>query len=56
MPLMEGSSALDTAIDAACPTTDARGVVRPIGPHCDIGAYEYDGPIPHLYVPLVTRN
>lgn len=28
-----------------CPFTDARGVDRPY-PDCDIGAYEYDGPVP----------
>ena len=41
IPLLAGSSAIDTANDAVCPTTDQRGVHRPQGPHCDIGAYEY---------------
>ncbi len=27
----------------ACPLTDQRGVIRPQGEHCDIGAYEYNG-------------
>ena len=40
IPLLEGSSAIDTGNDATCPSTDQRGVTRPQGPHCDIGAYE----------------
>ncbi|MFX5956840.1 choice-of-anchor Q domain-containing protein, partial [Acinetobacter baumannii] len=27
-----------------CPATDQRGVARPVGPKCDIGAYELAGP------------
>ena len=27
--------------DAVCPATDQRGVVRPQGAACDVGAYEY---------------
>jgi predicted outer membrane repeat protein len=40
IPLLPGSSAIDAANDAVCPATDARGVTRPQGPHCDIGAFE----------------
>lgn len=40
IPLLPGSPALDTGRDASCPAADARGVVRPQGPHCDIGAFE----------------
>ena len=40
IPLLPGSSAIDTARDAGCPATDARGVVRPQGAHCDVGAFE----------------
>lgn len=40
IPLLPGSSALDTGYDAGCPATDARGVSRPQGAHCDIGAFE----------------
>jgi hypothetical protein len=36
-----GSSAINTGNDAVCPATDQRGVTRPQGSHCDIGAYEY---------------
>jgi hypothetical protein len=38
--LLAGSPAIDAADDAACPGTDQRGVTRPQGAHCDIGAYE----------------
>ncbi len=38
--LLAGSPAIDAADDAACPATDQRGVARPQGPHCDIGAFE----------------
>jgi hypothetical protein len=39
--LLDGSPAIDAADDAACPATDQRGVPRPQGAACDIGAYEY---------------
>jgi hypothetical protein len=43
--LQSGSPALDTADDAICASQpinnlDQRGIVRPQGAHCDIGAYE----------------
>jgi parallel beta-helix repeat protein len=34
------SPAIDAANDAQCPATDQRGVKRPQGAHCDIGAVE----------------
>jgi len=39
--LLTGSPAID-AVTSGCPppATDQRGVSRPQGPHCDIGAYE----------------
>ncbi len=40
MALLSGSSAIDTGSDADCPATDQRGVNRPQGSHCDIGAFE----------------
>jgi hypothetical protein len=40
IPLLPGSPAIDTANDGKCPATDARGVTRPQGTHCDIGAFE----------------
>ena len=41
MALGAGSPAIDAGDDGVCPTTDQRGVTRPQGGHCDIGAYEY---------------
>jgi hypothetical protein len=46
-----GSPAIDAGDNAACPTTDQRGVVRPQGAACDIGAVEYV-PEPHHAVTL----
>ena len=39
-PLLQGSPAIDAGTNNGCPSTDARGVARPQGPACDIGAYE----------------
>jgi len=36
-----GGSAYDAGNDGACPRTDQRGVSRPQGKHCDIGAIEW---------------
>lgn len=41
MALLPSSSAIDAGDDANCPATDQRGVTRPQGDHCDIGAFEY---------------
>jgi hypothetical protein len=41
MALGAGSAAIDAAT-SACPGTDQRGVPRPLGAACDIGAYESD--------------
>jgi CSLREA domain-containing protein len=38
--LLAGSPALDAGNNATCLATDQRGVSRPQGPACDIGAYE----------------
>ncbi|MFT3892415.1 MAG: choice-of-anchor Q domain-containing protein [Anaerolineales bacterium] len=58
IPLLAGSPAIDTGNDAFCPETDQRGVTRPQGSHCDIGAYEYVPPItpPPTDTPLPTRT
>jgi hypothetical protein len=40
--LLAGSAAIDTAVLANCPATDQRGISRPQGGQCDIGAYEAD--------------
>lgn len=41
LPLQAGSSAIDSGNDTYCPATDQRGVIRPQGIRCDIGAYEF---------------
>jgi hypothetical protein len=41
LALQPGSAAINTAIESFCPGTDQRGVLRPQGPQCDIGAFEY---------------
>lgn len=53
MALYVGSAALEAALDAACPAKDQRGVTRPQGTHCDIGAFE--GLLYPLYLPLIMR-
>jgi CSLREA domain-containing protein len=40
--LQPGSPAIDSAVLANCPATDQRGVSRPQGPGCDIGAFEVE--------------
>ncbi len=42
--LLTVSPAIDAGTDTGCPTTDQRGLSRPQGAHCDIGAYERIGP------------
>jgi predicted outer membrane repeat protein len=42
MALLPGSPAIDAGSDSACPRRDQRGIRRPQGSHCDIGAYEYE--------------
>jgi hypothetical protein len=37
--LLAGSPAIDAAV-GVCPATDQRGVARPVGAGCDVGAYE----------------
>jgi Zn-dependent metalloprotease len=38
--LINGSPAIDAGNPATCLSTDQRGVTRPVGARCDIGAYE----------------
>ncbi|WP_298430879.1 IPTL-CTERM sorting domain-containing protein [Ottowia sp.] len=47
MALLAGSPAIDAG--SGCPATDQRGVARPIGPACDIGAFE--APLPVVVPP-----
>ncbi|MDF1596898.1 MAG: family 16 glycosylhydrolase [Acidimicrobiia bacterium] len=40
--LLPGSPAIDAANASACPATDQRGVTRPQGAGCDVGAFELE--------------
>lgn len=52
MALFDGSSAIDAGDDNSCPDTDQRGLKRPQGDHCDIGAFEAGTPgVPILVSP-----
>jgi hypothetical protein len=55
-----GSAALDAGNDAICAASpvnnlDQRGITRPQGPHCDIGAYELFQPTDYVYLPIIRR-
>jgi len=55
MALLSGSPAIDKGNDTVCAASpvnnlDQRGVTRPQGKHCDIGAYEL------VIIPIVTVN
>jgi hypothetical protein len=41
VPLLVGSSAIDMGKDTTCAASDQRGVPRPVGAHCDMGAFEF---------------
>ena len=60
MALGAGSAGIDAALSGICPATDQRGIVRPFGAGCDIGAYEsdvLDESPPVLTVPAgIVRN
>ena len=47
LKLLSGSNAIDAGVAGTlgCPATDGRGVARPSGAGCDIGAYEYTGDV-----------
>jgi hypothetical protein len=40
MALRANSPAINAGDDTSCPSTDQRGMTRPQGSHCDMGAYE----------------
>jgi len=44
MALLAGSPAINAGDNNGCPASDQRGVARPYGPACDIGAYEVAPP------------
>jgi predicted outer membrane repeat protein len=41
MELLPTSPAIDAGDNASCPATDQRGIARPQGVQCDVGAFEY---------------
>jgi hypothetical protein len=52
-----GSSAIDAGgVNTACPSVDQRGITRPQGSACDMGAYEYNGTAPSTPTPTVTAT
>lgn len=53
--LLPGSPAIDAGDDASCPATDQRGMPRPQGPHCDIGAFEAEQLVDATR-PVITPN
>ena len=56
MALGTGSPAIDAGDNGTCESTDQRGVTRPQGAHCDIGAFEVEVVYPYtLYLPLIMR-
>jgi len=52
--LQSDSIAIDNGNLAACPETDQRGVTRPQGEGCDIGAFERE-PFTYSFLPLILR-
>jgi hypothetical protein len=54
--LLNHSMAIDLGAPIGCAATDQRGVARPIGARCDIGAFESSAQPPQrLYLPLALR-
>ena len=45
MALLGGSPAINAGTNSGCPASDQRGVSRPQGSRCDIGAYEATPPV-----------
>ncbi|MBX3000340.1 MAG: hypothetical protein KF893_17585 [Caldilineaceae bacterium] len=53
--LQADSPAIDAGNNANCPATDQRGVTRPQGLACDIGAYEATDVLFRLYLPTTQK-
>jgi hypothetical protein len=54
--LFVGSPAIDAAAPTWCPPLDQRGVARPVGAGCDIGAYEGSKvPIERIRIDYLTK-
>jgi hypothetical protein len=52
MALLRGSPAIDSADGSVCPAYDQRGVSRPQGLRCDIGAFEFQPAFQIYYDPF----
>jgi hypothetical protein len=50
--LLPGSPAIDAGNDGTCLATDQRGIPRPHGEACDIGAFESQG---FIFLPVIHR-
>ncbi len=53
MAIPTNSPAFDTGNNAACENNDQRGISRPQGPHCDIGAFERE--YLSIFLPLLIK-
>jgi len=58
--LLPGSPAIDAAYNINCPATDQRGIARPYGAGCDIGAFEFNPIYPYFdwlknFIPVFSR-
>jgi hypothetical protein len=69
--LLPNSPAINAGDDAGCPGVDQRGAPRPVAAHCDtpapldpalagsgqvrVGAFEFGGKVPRLWLPLVRK-
>jgi hypothetical protein len=56
LALLDGSPAINKIPASACPSTDQRGIARPQGPACDMGAFEFRVPTLSLPGSPVTVN
>lgn len=58
MALLPGSPAIDAGNGLLCPPADQRGVSRPVGAGCDIGAFEVqlETPPPAAFQPIPTLS
>ncbi|MAT98579.1 MAG: hypothetical protein CL608_15665 [Anaerolineaceae bacterium] len=54
--LVENSPAINAGSNADCPSQDQRGLIRPQGFVCDIGAYEFDEGTKFAYLPMIIRE
>lgn len=53
--LLENSPAIDFGANSGCPLMDQRGIARPQGSNCDVGAYEYN-PAHIIFLPLIIKT